>query len=248
MARTRRRSASEDGNPYIVFADVCVSLVLILVVLLAMGQLGRADDRYLRAQSDFERAVMAMPASIRPAKVDRDDPPGAQRWTYLDRALFNPDNTLTASGQQCLTALAGVLRDHKGWERIRIEGHALPSRRGEPDNWASSAAVAALTAQLFQEKASLEPWRLAVAGRGGQTPYCKVYLDGYATPQGQALARHLHAEGVQFSDGKAKAVAKVSVAINLGEQESAPQDLPKMYRRNLRVEVVVEFLSTSNGE
>ena len=131
--------------------------MLLLVVLLAMGQLGRANDRYVRAKDGFERAMTTMAKEVRPSKVDRNDPPGAQRWTYLDRELFNPDNTLSSYGRQFLGEQSKAIKGNGEWKRIRIEGRALPSKRDEPDSWKWSAAVAASTAELFQTRSQFGP-------------------------------------------------------------------------------------------
>ena len=243
MRRSRRQNHQEEANPYIAFADVCVCLVLILVVLLAMGQIGQADDRYLKAQREFEAAVSAMPAELRPEKLDRNDPPGSQRWAYLDRSLFTASNDLSPIGQQVLGQFARLLKDHKGWKRVRIEGHAMPSPLGKADNWASSAAVAAVTAELFQEKANIKPWMLAVAGRGGQTPYYKVFLEGADSPEGKQIARRFDSQGVRYSVVEPSVKTEVTIAKNLRKRSPDKFDLDA-YRRNQRIEIVVEFLSS----
>jgi hypothetical protein len=246
MTRSKRRHYKDEVNPYIAFADLCVSLVLILVVLLAVGQLGRADDRYVKAQREFELAVKNMPQEVRPEKVNRNDPPGAQRWAYLGRGLFTKDNSLSPSGRIVLEQFAKLLKEHPRWKRVRIEGHAMPSKVGQPDDWASSAAVAAAAAELFQVKANIQPWRLAVSGRGGQTPYYKVFINGLGSPEGKAIASKMNSLGVRYSNGAPDMPAGLEIEKNFGDRQQGTFDMDA-YGRNLRIEIVVEFLSTQSN-
>lgn len=173
------RRVSAESNPYIAFSDLTLNLVLVLVFfiggMLAVGQAGWEQVRYRKAQEAVVRAVRAAPLAVRPdllSPVSRNDPPGAQRWVFRSSRVFVGDTaTLTPEGQRIFVAFADVLRAHPLWKRVRIEGHTQTTPRGQPERWELSAARASAVATAFYLSGGISPNRLAVAARGGQTPF-----------------------------------------------------------------------------
>jgi chemotaxis protein MotB len=177
--RTSQEWVSQDSeiNPYIVFTDLTINLVLILMFFLAalaiVGQVGWEQVRYKDAQEQVRQAVrQTMPRENRPFEdMSRNDPPGVQRWVFPNRILFESDSLrLSPGGAAALAMFAEVLRSNGEWRRIRIEGHTKPTRAGEADEWELSAARSATVARVFTELGQIEPWFLAIAGRAGQNP------------------------------------------------------------------------------
>lgn len=127
-----------------------------------------------------------------PLSRHRNDPPGSQRWAIFSDQLFYPNSaTLTPDGIQKLRKLAAVLLEHHRvmknmypqdrnseekewlnhtWRRIRIEGHTRPTLEKERENWKLSADRAVAVAEVL-ERSGIAPWYIAIAGRGGQTPF-----------------------------------------------------------------------------
>ncbi len=182
-------AADEGLNPYIALSDVLVGVALIFVLCVALGRLGRADDRYRRAQARFRSAVENARQSgefpIRPELISfKNDPPGAQRWAFAGSALFQVQGSagaghpiLTPSGARSLRVFAGLLRAHQArWQRIRVEGHTRPPMDQMTDDWELSSARAAEVARRLVEFGKIRPYYFAVAGRAGQNPAFKVML------------------------------------------------------------------------
>lgn len=128
-----------------------------------------------------------------PLSKFRNDPPGAQRWVIYSEQLFVPGTSrLTSEGMTKLKKLATVLiRHHEQakrlfpevtghekewlkhtWRRIRVEGHTRPTQKNEPENWRLSAERAAVVAN-YLAASGVPAWHIAVAARGGQTPFAK---------------------------------------------------------------------------
>ena len=174
----RPETTEQYLNPYIALADVCITLILILTFCMAasnlVGRAGWEHVRYRDMQADFANSLaVAVPRELRPQEIDwRNDPPGAQRWVFVGASLFREgSDQLTEGGYQRLEEFAFVLNEHRDkWRRIRVEGHTLPPRPGEPDNWALSAARAAAVAQVLHARGHIESYYLAIAGRAGQAP------------------------------------------------------------------------------
>ncbi|PTA68593.1 OmpA family protein [Deinococcus arcticus] len=177
MTRSRLQA---EANPYIAFSDLALNLVFVLIFfvggILAVGQAGWEQVRYRNAQESVVRAVKQAPLTVRPvllSPAQRNDPPGAQRWVYRSQGMFVGDTaTLSPAGQATLISFARVLRAQgKHWKRVRIEGHTQTSKPNDPERWDLSAARASAVAQAFYRLGGVPPNRLAVAARGGQTPY-----------------------------------------------------------------------------
>ncbi len=196
----QRDVLSDDTNPFIAFTDVGMNLILILAfflaVVFALAGVGRQKDQgtqahpvqplaqheemeaapYRRAMRLFYQAVMRdMSATSRPRHIDAkylNDPSGTQRWSFLSTKLFYPQTAkLTPEGSTRLIEFARILVLHKDkWRRIRIEGHTMPPRPGERDDWELSAQRASVVARVFYAS-GISPYFIAVAGRAGQAPY-----------------------------------------------------------------------------
>ena len=183
MARTSRLGV--DTNPYIAFSDLTLNLVFVLVffvvAMLAVSQSGWEQVRYKQAQDKVAAAVHGAALPVTPILLlpgQRNDPPGAQRWVFQSKTMFVGDTaTLTLDGQNIMTNFAGVLKSNLLWERIRIEGHTQTSREGVPERWDLSAARASAVAEVFNNEGRIPPYRLAVAARGGQTPFAGRSFD-----------------------------------------------------------------------
>ncbi|AWT37410.1 cell envelope biogenesis protein OmpA (plasmid) [Deinococcus actinosclerus] len=175
-----------DTNPYVAFSDLTLNLVFVLIFflggLLAVGQAGWDQVRYRNAQEKVVQAVRSAPLQVRPlllSPAQRNDPPGAQRWVFRSQGMFKGDTAaLSPAGQAALVAFARVLRaENSNWKRVRIEGHTQTSRAGKPERWELSAARASAVASAFYLSGGISPNRLAIAARGGQTPYDGVKFD-----------------------------------------------------------------------
>lgn len=183
MARTSRLGV--DTNPYIAFSDLTLNLVFVLVffvvAMLAVSQSGWEQVRYKQAQDKVAAAVHGAALPVTPILLlpgQRNDPPGAQRWVFQSKTMFVGDTaTLTLDGQNIMTNFARVLKSNLLWERIRIEGHTQTSREGVPERWDLSAARASAVAEVFYNEGRIPPYRLAVAARGGQTPFAGRSFD-----------------------------------------------------------------------
>ena len=169
-----------DTNPYIAFSDLTLNLIFVLIFfiggILAVGQAGWDQVKYRKAQESGVAAVRRAPLTVRPSLLSpaqRNDPPGAQRWVFRSQNMFAGDSAvLTPQGQGTLVAFAQVLRaQEKNWKRVRIEGHTQTSRPNTPERWDLSATRASAVAEAFYLRGGISPNRLAVAARGGQTPF-----------------------------------------------------------------------------
>lgn len=219
-AETRRGSrgarGEEDGiNPYIALSDLVISVILIVVFYVALGQLGLINLRYQRAMDDFATQVnQRLPSEVRPYwEKGRNDPPGVQRWVFSGKSLFVPvargtsasvlpaPPQLTPAGSEALTGFARLLKENQSrWRRVRIEGHTQPPEDGQMDDWELSAARAALVARQIQTGGRIPSWFLAVAGRAGQNHLYKVvaYIEA-RDASSVAVLEKLHGAGVNFS-------------------------------------------------
>ncbi|GAA5503862.1 hypothetical protein Dxin01_03629 [Deinococcus xinjiangensis] len=183
MMRSRLQA---ETNPYIAFSDLILNLVFVLIFfvggILAVGQAGWEQVRYRNAQEKVVKAVRKAPLTVRPLLLlpaQRNDPPGAQRWVFRSQNMFLGDTAdLTPQGQAALVSFARVLRSQSSnWKRVRIEGHTQTSQPNTPERWGLSAARASAVAEAFYLKGGISPNRLAVAARGGQTPYDNKKFD-----------------------------------------------------------------------
>jgi chemotaxis protein MotB len=179
------RNTDDSLNPYIALADLTINLVFVFVFMIAailvVGEISheREQRRYKKAQEVVAQAVSQANLVVRPQVLSpnlRNDPPGAQRWVFSGRdtrgsPLFKSFTSpvLTERGRQSFLAFAQVLQQQiGGFRRIRIEGHTIPPKQGDLDNWDLSAQRSAAVANLFAIEGRIPPYYLAVAARGGQ--------------------------------------------------------------------------------
>jgi chemotaxis protein MotB len=184
----KRIAAEENLNPYIALSDLTINVVFIFVFMIAAilvaGEISREreESRYKKAQVAIQQAITNTPMAARPIVIpSRNDPPGSQRWAFAgrdtrDAPLFKSPTSagLTLQGQQRFLKFAQVLQkqiNNNIFRRIRIEGHTLPPETNEKDNWNLSAQRAATVANLFATQGRIPSNYLAVAARGGQTPF-----------------------------------------------------------------------------
>lgn len=176
-----RRSGDEDVNPYIAFGDLTLNLVFIIIfflaAVLAVGQTGWEKVRYRDAQEALKQSIDKADFTERPVLLNpklRNDPPGAQRWAFPGRrvSMFRKNSaTLTPQGNKALLEFAKALRQVSYWRRIRIEGHSMPPKPGQRENWNLSALRAASVATVLTRQGKIKNYQIAVAGRGGQVKF-----------------------------------------------------------------------------
>lgn len=183
MAR-RARLSGDELNPYIGVTDTAMNLLLVMLffvaALTAVGRVSWDDIRYKDAQEAFRKAVRQLVAqSQRPdINTEKNDPPGTQRWVFKESLLFKPGTAqLTPNGQLVLDQFALALKGNADkWRRIRVEGHTLPTPRGQGDRWEAATDRAAVVARYLVGR-GIQPYFLATAGRGGQNPLPNLPLD-----------------------------------------------------------------------
>lgn len=200
----RRKQPQESLNPYIAMTDVMINLVLIFTFFLAastvVGRAGWELVRYRDAQDKFRKALErdTNPVSRPSEHRGKNDPPGAQRWIFQQRGLFEKNSAvLLPEGRKAVLEFANVLSQpafRQLWRRIRIEGHTLPpvtasvgfpwwgaptppwgKKPSQPkaeyvDDWELSANRAAQVARVFSGAGHIESYFIAISGRAGQDP------------------------------------------------------------------------------
>lgn len=277
MPRRREADTSEGLNPYIALSDIVICLLLVVVFFVALGRLGLEDQQYRRAMEAFERAVQqSIPDDLRPMReTGRNDPPGVQRWVFTGRDLFVErsagDVQLTAEGKRSLSEFAQLLSVyHSSWRRIRVEGHTLPPRDSNSDDWELSATRAAVVARQIQTSGNIRPYFLAVAGRAGQNPLTKVLV--YFRPSDSTTRKTLLELNQRRIIVSAKNIERDPEAIaeyqkrgqpplpalfmvtdrgeerQLGTNNSSLNQLAERFLKNDRVEVLVEYTKNASGE
>lgn len=183
MAR-RARLSGDDLNPYIGVTDTAMNLLLVMLffvaALTAVGRVSWDDIRYKEAQEAFRKAVQRLVAQPQRPRInaEKNDPPGTQRWVFKESQLFKPGTAqLTPNGKVVLDKFALALKDNADkWRRIRVEGHTLPTPKGQLDQWEAATDRAAVVARYLVRQ-GIPPYFLATAGRGGQNPLPKLPLD-----------------------------------------------------------------------
>lgn len=184
MNRSSARHDSDVTNPIIAFADVLLSLVLVLAFVTSAitlaGRVGWENVRYKESQQLVRDAVArALDLDVRPREeVGRNDPPGVQRWVYETSQIFRADSMeLSAQGIEVLARFATVLCENPYWRRIRIEGHTQPPLDWLDNDWELSATRPGRIARVFTELGAIYPWWLGIGGRAGQNPIFEDRLD-----------------------------------------------------------------------
>lgn len=178
----RARHAREDLNPYVALTDTTLNIILVMVffvaTLSAVGRVSWDDIRYKDAQKTFEQAVKRLiDVSQRPRlNVGKNDPPGTQRWVFVNSVLFSPNTAaLSEAGKATLEQFAVALRQNATtWRRIRVEGHTKPTLIQNSDRWEDATNRAAAVARFLVNEGDIAPYFIATSGRGGQDPLPKL--------------------------------------------------------------------------
>jgi len=249
--RRGRRGASESGelNPYIALSDLVITVILIVVFVVALGQLQLAGLRYQRAMKEFSDEVNRLPEAIRPYwEKGRNDPPGVQRWVFSGEKIFAPSAprrnltdplappVLTPRGAEALARFAQLLKANQGhWRRIRVEGHTQPPSVDQMDDWELSAARAAVVARQVQLAGRIPSFYLAVAGRAGQNHLYRVMVFYRSSdPTSQMAFQALEHAGIAMYSKK-----------DIDKDPEAREDWEK---RNLRGVPVVRLQDSNDRE
>lgn len=201
MLGDQQHENGDSLNPYIVFSDFTLNLVLIFIfivsALVLIGQAGWEEVRYKDAQELMRQAIhQALDPSERPTEnFARNDPPGVQRWVFPNELLFSAGSLqLSRRGGEILATFSNALRETPEWRRIRIEGHTRPTRPGEPEEWELSTARSAVVARVFTAIGEIPPWCLAVSGRAGQNPVNPETIDDPANQRVEILLEYSHGQ------------------------------------------------------
>lgn len=182
----------EQVNPYIAFTDVGINLVLILaffaILIMAVGRLGWGEEGCKDSEQSLQEAVMKEMGRdlekcglIMVNRREYNDPLCVQRWRFDGVKLFKRNSVrMSPSADQCVARFAKVIGRYCDkdkcslWRRIRIEGHTIPPKPGQPDNWELSAGRAAVVARIFHSRGRIPAYYLGVSGRAGQAPLDKA--------------------------------------------------------------------------
>ncbi|GGJ26111.1 OmpA family protein [Deinococcus roseus] len=180
-----RKQREIETNTYLAFSDLMLNLVFVLVFFIAgilvVGQAGWDQVRYRKAQDAVYAAITHSDLKNKPIYLPptrRNDPPGVQRWAFPAQKMFKSGTAeLSADGKNILVSFARVLKQNQLWKRIRIEGHTQTTRTGTKESWALSAARASAVADAIYSEGGIPSFYLAVAARGGQTPFKGIKFD-----------------------------------------------------------------------
>lgn len=178
MTLRRPTPSTPELNFYVAYTDMALTMVLVMtlisVLITLFGRIGWDNIQYKQAQEEVRREVLhAFPAALAPyVNGGKNDPPGAQRWVFSQRNLFQPGTaTLTPESRILLLRFAHIVKSHDDlWKRLRIEGHTLPPVGQAPDNWRLSAERAEMVTRIFSGAGHIPAYKMAIAGRAGQNP------------------------------------------------------------------------------
>lgn len=192
MFRSKDPSHEQDIlNPYISFADLMISLVLILILFSAAltisGKIG-SGEVFRDEQVKLQRTIFNELGEDAPELLlDRNDPGGTQRYVFKGSSLFDYDTAnLTDEGTKILLKFAEIIRKREHmrlYRRIRIEGHTQPvvGKRENWEKWKLSSDMALAVTRLLSEKGRIPSYIFSVSGRGGQAPLDHVFITGTST-------------------------------------------------------------------
>jgi flagellar motor protein MotB len=165
-----------EGTPWSVLADIAITIVLVLVVLI--------NTELARWQHDIKKAIQT---ASRPEWIISVDSlsPDRQRITFSSEALFETCRAaLKPAGIEVLRTVA-VIGGKSGYlESVQVEGHTdrnpIRSFRGEcpfASNWELSSARATRVVTLFSTDSLIENIKLSAVGRAEFHPVDSVNLD-----------------------------------------------------------------------
>ena len=128
------------------------------------------DKKITELEDTRKKIEVGLKEQIASQVIKLEEMEGKLKVTFVDKILFNSGSVqINPRGQELLLEFAGSFREN-GAQNIVIEGHTddvsvgAALKRRFPSNWELSTARAAAVARFFQEKAGLEPERLAAAG------------------------------------------------------------------------------------
>ncbi len=158
------------------------------------------------AQSELEKTLRGQ---LESKDVTISELQGKLTVNILDRVLFDSGAaTLKPDGEEVLSKVAQILANHPN-RQVQVIGHTdnVPirgtTRGGFSDNWELSAGRAVAAVRFLQDKAGVDPHRLAAVGYGEFHP-----LAENTQPEGRAKNRR--------------------IAVVVMPEEIAPNDLPKI--------------------
>lgn len=175
---TTKFDQQDDGiNPYIALTDVLINLVLILsfFIIAVMGwqevQIKKMSNAFAR-ENHVQQQLAAYQCTFYPSD-GKKDPLGWQRWVFTGPSIFVPGTAkLTPDGQRRVEGFGNtVWQNQRFWRRLEIEGHSIPPKPNQLDDWDLSARRAAAVAAVLNCRCNIPSWRLLVSGKGGQDSY-----------------------------------------------------------------------------
>lgn len=171
--------SSFDFNFWAAFADIMLSVVLVLCLLLfmfaAVISFGKVNLKRVEENQQYMINSIAGEYNVKPIPRGKDvfgisfagnemddmkiqNDLNSQRISFSDKLLFNPDRTeINASGQDVLT-IVGKTIDLKSIKEIQIQGHADTLKSSRFRTNTELAAMRAISVfQFLQEKVGIDP-------------------------------------------------------------------------------------------
>ena len=128
------------------------------------------DKKIVELEETRRKIEIGLKEQIASQVIKLEEMEGKLKVTFVDKILFNSGSVqINPRGQELLLEFAESFRQN-GSQNIVVEGHTddvnvgAALKRRFPSNWELSTARAAAVARFFQEKAGLEPTRLAATG------------------------------------------------------------------------------------
>lgn len=171
-----------DFNFWPSFADLMLSLVLVLILLVAIvaGVLAFGNENLDKIKKNQENLISTVAAAYNTKPVTTEDKklskisttdsdnydieiynePTLQRITFSDKILFRPDEyDLNSQGEEVMSIVGGALKRQLGDIReIQIQGHADTDATARyPSNFHLAALRAIEVFKFLQEKQEIDP-------------------------------------------------------------------------------------------
>jgi chemotaxis protein MotB len=190
-SRTEAEANAETARQ---FADELSRTNQILEAELAIirAQAAELADQIQQANADRSQLEQQMRSELDSRDITISELQGRLTIDILDRILFDSgESDLKPEGQQILLKLASLLQQHTN-RQVQVVGHTdnVPihtrTRGGYTDNWSLSAGRATAAVRFLQEKAGVDPRRLAAVGFGEFRP-----LADNSSAEGRARNRRI---------------------------------------------------------
>jgi chemotaxis protein MotB len=143
---------------------------------LARAQAAELAEQVQQATSDRSQLEQQMRSELDSKNITISELQGRLTIDILDRILFDSgESELKPEGQQVLLKLAELLQQNTN-RQVQVVGHTdnvpihVSTRGGYTDNWSLSAGRATAAVRFLQEKAGVDPRRLAAVGFGEFRP------------------------------------------------------------------------------